>query len=75
MWKLLQTVAQRRQHTIRQLPGDVDDLQQELSFAVNWFFRGHLNKLTAEASLFAFGEEATDREDGWRFRMQWDISM
>jgi hypothetical protein len=52
-----------------------NDLQQELSFAVNWFFRGHLNKLTAEASLFAFGEEATDREDGWRFRMQWDISM
>jgi hypothetical protein len=52
-----------------------NDLQQELSFAVNWFFRGHLNKLTAEASLFAFGEDVTDREDGWRFRLQWDISM
>jgi hypothetical protein len=52
-----------------------DDLQQELSLAVNWFFRGHLNKLTAEASLFAFGEDVTDREDGWRFRLQWDISM
>ena len=52
-----------------------NDLQQELSFVVNWFFRGHLNKLTAEASRFAFGEEVTDREDGWRFRLQWDISM
>ncbi len=52
-----------------------NDLQQELSFAANWFFRGHLNKLTAEASLFAFGENVQDMEDGWRFRLQWDISM
>ncbi len=52
-----------------------NDLQQEFSFAANWFFRGHLNKLTAEASLFAFGENVQDMEDGWRFRLQWDISM
>lgn len=51
------------------------DLQQELSFALNWFFRGHLNKLTAESSLFVFGEQVTDQADGWRFRLQWDISM
>jgi phosphate-selective porin len=52
-----------------------NDLQQEFSLVLNWFFRGHLNKLTAEASLFAFGEAVQDREDGWRFRLQWDISM
>jgi phosphate-selective porin len=55
--------------------GVANDLQQELSFAANWFFRGHLNKLTAEVSLFAFDEGVTGREDGWRFRLQWDISM
>jgi len=55
--------------------GEVDDLQHELSFDLNWFFHGHLNKLTAEASRFAFGETDTTREDGWRFRLQWDVSF
>ena len=32
-------------------------------------------ELTAEASLFAFGEAVEDREDEWRFRLQWDVSM
>jgi len=52
-----------------------DDHQQELSFAANWFFRGHLNKLTAEASLFTFDQSASGDRDGWRFRLQWDVSM
>jgi phosphate-selective porin len=52
-----------------------NDLQQEFSLVANWFFRGHLNKLTAEASLFAFGEAVDDREDEWRLRLQWDVSM
>jgi len=55
--------------------GRPDDIQQEISFDLNWFFRGHLNKLTAEASWFAFGETETTEEDGWRFRMQWDVSF
>ncbi len=45
-----------------------DDLQRELSLATNWFFDAHLNKLTAEAVLFVFGQSAPTREDGWRFR-------
>lgn len=55
--------------------GEVDDIQHELSFDANWFFHGHLNKLTAEASLFTFGETDATREDGWRFRLQWDVSF
>ena len=55
--------------------GEHDDLQQELSFDLNWFFHGHLNKITAEISLFAFGEAETTKQDGWRFRLQWDVSM
>jgi len=52
-----------------------DDLQQEFSLVANWFFRGHLNKLTAEASLFTFDQAASGDRDEWRFRLQWDISM
>ncbi len=52
-----------------------DDVQQELALAANWFFHGHLNKLTAEAAHFAFGETATTRTDGWRYRLQWDVSF
>lgn len=52
-----------------------DDVQQELALAANWFFHGHLNKLTAEATRFAFGETATTRRDGWRYRLQWDVSF
>jgi phosphate-selective porin len=52
-----------------------DDLQQELSLAANWFFDGHLNKVTVEATRFAFGETEPTREEGWRYRLQWDVSF
>ena len=52
-----------------------DDIRQELSFAANWFFHGHLNKLTAEASVFRLGETEQTREEGWRLRLQWDVSF
>jgi phosphate-selective porin len=52
-----------------------DDKQQELSFAANWFFHGHLNKLTAEATLLAFDQPNDEKQDGWRYRVQWDISF
>jgi hypothetical protein len=51
------------------------DLQQEFSLDFNWFFKGHLNKLTAEVSCFDFQETPEDKADGLRFRMQWDVSM
>jgi phosphate-selective porin len=53
----------------------VDDFRQEFTLAGNCFFNGHLNKLTAEVSHFVFDEPAEDERDGWRFRLQWDISI
>jgi hypothetical protein len=47
---------------------------RELSFATNWFFNGHRNKLSADLSYL----EITDvkgETDGFRFRLQWDISL
>jgi hypothetical protein len=52
-----------------------DDLEQEFSLAANWFFAGHLNKLTAELGYLTYDEPGDDDPDGWRFRLQWDISM
>lgn len=52
-----------------------DNLQQEISLALNWFFNGHNNKLTAEISHFDFQEDIENEVDGYRFRIQWDISM
>ena len=50
----------------------------EFSLASNWFFNGHRNKLTAEASYLrtASTDFAENPEvDGWRLRLQWDISI
>jgi phosphate-selective porin len=52
-----------------------DGTQREYSLAANWFFKGHLNKLTAEVSYFVFPEKPDDVQDGYRFRLQWDISI
>ncbi|WP_348797172.1 OprO/OprP family phosphate-selective porin [Flavobacterium adhaerens] len=52
-----------------------DNLQTESSLAFNYFFKGHKNKLTAEISHAEFQDEALPYADGWRFRIQWDISL
>jgi hypothetical protein len=52
-----------------------DNLERELTLALNWFFKDHNNKLTLELSHFEFQENIDDRVDGFRFRCQWDISM
>lgn len=52
-----------------------DDAQTETSFDLNWFFKGHKNKLTAEASYFNFLNDDLDFTKGWRYRIQWDISL
>ena len=51
------------------------NIQRELSFAINWFFNGHLNKLTAEVTWFKFQQDVAEERDDTRFRLQWDISM
>jgi len=57
---------------------DVDipaNRQQEYGVALNWFFKEHLNKLTAEITWFEFQEEGLREAEGARFRIQWDISF
>jgi len=51
------------------------DLQQEFSLALNWFFNGHRNKLTAEISYLDFQFSEKMLEEEFRFRIQWDISF
>jgi phosphate-selective porin OprO/OprP len=52
-----------------------DNLQNESSVAFNWFFKGHKNKLTGEISHFGYQDKSLPLADGWRFRIQWDISL
>lgn len=52
-----------------------DDAQTETSFDLNWFFKGHKNKLTAEVTYFNFLNDDLDFTKGWRYRIQWDISL
>ncbi|MFD2892751.1 OprO/OprP family phosphate-selective porin [Flavobacterium chuncheonense] len=51
------------------------ELQMESSLAFNWFFNGHKNKLTSEVTYFDFHEASLPYNHGWRFRLQWDISL
>ena len=61
--------AYRPDNSIRQ------NLQDETTLAFNWFFKGHKNKLTSEVSYFSFQDKTLPLEEGWRFRIQWDISL
>lgn len=51
------------------------DLQNEFSFGLNWFVKGHRNKFTAEMSLFKYESENDQVRDDNRFRLQWDASF
>lgn len=51
-----------------------DLMQTEYTLSTNWFFKGHLNKLTAEVSYFDM-DELLGLNPGWRFRFQWDVSF
>ncbi|MTH14052.1 porin [Flavobacterium sp. LC2016-01] len=52
-----------------------ENSQDETTIAFNWFFNGHKNKLTSEVSYFSFQDKTLPLEQGWRFRIQWDISL
>jgi phosphate-selective porin len=52
-----------------------ENRQAESTLAFNWFFKGHKNKLTSEVSYFSFQDKTLPLEQGWRFRIQWDISL
>ena len=51
------------------------NLQDETTLTFNWFFKGHKNKLTSEVTYFSFQDKTLPLEAGWRFRIQWDISL
>lgn len=51
-----------------------DNLIEEATFALNWFFKGHKNKLSTEISYLEI-EENDDFQPGWRFRVQWEASF
>ena len=51
------------------------DFQHEFTFALNWFIRGHRNKLTADVSYLDFEDPTLGQADEWRFRLQWELSL
>lgn len=53
------------------------DLRQEFTTGLNWFFAGHRNKLTLDASHLTL-EQPTPNLPAWteqRVRLQWDVSF
>ncbi len=52
-----------------------NNCRREYSFDLNWFFKDHLNKLTAEISYLDLQRSINDVVDGFRFRLQWDVSI
>jgi hypothetical protein len=48
--------------------------EDEYTITLNWFFKGHNNKLTSEVSFIDFKENDV-MKPGWRFRLQWDVSF
>lgn len=55
---------------------EAHNAHQEASIAMNWFFSGHDNKLTAEFSWLTLEDSASGlEEEGGRLRLQWDIQF
>jgi phosphate-selective porin len=50
------------------------DRQTEITFAGNWFFVGHRNKLTVDTSRIGL-QAPTGARARWRLRIQWDIQI
>ncbi|HTE23291.1 OprO/OprP family phosphate-selective porin [Flavitalea sp.] len=71
--KQLETAIRHAEY--RPNSGIKENWQKETSLAFNYFFRGHKNKLTAECSHFGFQDKTLPLANGWRFRLQWDISL
>jgi phosphate-selective porin len=52
-----------------------NDINSEYTFGLNWFFKGHKNKLTLEYSYLEFDQFSPVFESGHRIRLQWDVSI
>ena len=55
---------------VSEIPAD-----REATFAANWFFQGHDNKLTFDFSRLKSTIGSGSEDTGWRARLQWDISF
>ena len=52
-----------------------DDLLDEFTFAVNWFFWDHANKLTFDVSRLGLAQTSEPDLAASRYRAQWDITF
>ena len=64
-----------RYATYEQSDMNVEHRHYEQALALNYFFSGHKNKLTADVTHFELDEPDVPAEDRWRFRIQWDVSF
>ena len=51
------------------------DSNLEYTFGVNWFFKGHKNKLTLDYSYLDFNQFDIEDNTEHMFRIQWDVSI
>ncbi len=76
LWSVIPKPLELAARYARYLPNrDIDFFEEEFTLAMNWFFNGHRNKLTAEVSVFDFEEDDASIKRTTRFRIQWDISF
>jgi len=52
-----------------------NDQLQEFTGAINWFFAGHKNKLTLDASHLTLDRPVGSDQHEQRVRLQWDVSF
>ena len=52
-----------------------NDKLQEFTGAINWFFAGHRNKLTLDASHLKLDRSVGSNQQEQRVRLQWDVSF
>ncbi|GFE02861.1 hypothetical protein KUL156_54530 [Alteromonas sp. KUL156] len=54
---------------------DKNESFYEKTLAMNWFFNGHDNKLTAEVSRVSLEQIGTEAGDSTVYSLQWDVSF
>ena len=55
--------------------GVLQPTQREDTVAFNWFFNGHKNKLTLDVSDLETTLPGGSPDNGFRARLQWDVSF
>ena len=77
LWELIPQPLELAARYARYTPNrDFSDLiEEEFTIALNWFFKGHRNKLTTEFTVFDFETEIGSIKRNSRIRVQWDISF